>query len=76
MPSEIIQAPWTLAQQVALKAWQDDGAHHPYTCANLGEAPHAAGDQGILNPTFAGWHCEVCGYTQGWAYDPVQPAGS
>jgi hypothetical protein len=63
-----ITAPWSLQQQVALKAHQRNNLTHPYTCK----------DGHMLDPSVAGWVCSQpgCDYVQNWAHDPLPAEGS
>ncbi len=61
-----VQAPFTVAQVVALNRRQGDGRFHAFTCANRGDGTHAG--EGLLVATTAGWVCPYCRYTQGWAW--------
>jgi hypothetical protein len=59
--AEFIHAPWTDEQIEGLRAWQESGMFHDYTCGRDGLT---------LVPTREGWICLApdCGYTQDWAH--------
>lgn len=54
-----IRAPFTPAQVRGLRAWQEAGHVHPFTCGN---------GHGALDVDRAGWYCTQCDYTQDWAH--------
>jgi hypothetical protein len=65
----IIHAPFTLTETDSLNGYQASGAGHPFTCGN--EACRNASGPSRYAPLRAaedGWHCDHCGYTQGWAW--------
>jgi hypothetical protein len=72
-----IRAPWTPAQVVALNSYQTEGAAHPFTCLNRGNANHAQPNSpdDILVATVRGWICPFCDYTQAWAHDFMVTSG-
>lgn len=67
--SQIIRAPWTFEQVVALSHWQEGKHFHPFTCGNREGHPVLNGDNGVLVPTVNGWICQFCDYKQDWAHD-------
>lgn len=66
-----VKLPWTAEQIFNLWEWQRCGHSHPFTCANRGDGKHKHrwGDLGVLVPSFDGWVCVDCDYTQDWAHD-------
>lgn len=64
--SEHVEAPFTLAQVHALRAWQNSGWVHPFTCPH----DHPDGLQRDLIPYVDGWCCPLvtCDYRQTWAH--------
>jgi hypothetical protein len=64
---EIIKAPFTTEQVIALNFYQHRGDVHPYTCGgNRTDEKHTDGE-GRLVATLGGWICPFCNYTQDWA---------
>lgn len=78
---------WTDEQVEALKAFQECGHAHPFTCPNRGDDLHKAQaeedceEPGLLYPTVRGWACPACDYRQFWAHEfmfkgaPPHPLG-
>lgn len=63
---DLMHAPWTDDEVVALTAYQELRLAHPYTCPNGGDAKH--GHQTSLKPSKEGFACPRCQYKQTSAY--------
>lgn len=63
---EMLHAPWTPDQVVALNQWQLRGDVHPYTCPGENGPLCSRRD---LTATPDGWICECGRYTQDWAWE-------
>jgi hypothetical protein len=63
---DIVHAPWSLEQVIALNDYQRRDDFHEYTCA------HDHGEESrVLVATQNGWVCPSCDYTQDWAHKMV-----
>ncbi len=69
MSSNVIRAPWSDEEVVALTRHQLDDSVHPYTCEN--RLDHVDDRNGLLVPTTGGWTCPECRYVQLWAWYPL-----
>ena len=73
--AELIYAPFTHEQVVALNEYQRAGWMHPFTCGicrdRLGtcnEKDEWVDDRKLV-ATINGWICPTCDYTQNWCHD-------
>lgn len=64
--SDLIEAPFTVAQVVRLNAYQRAGAGHPFTCGKRG-CPRPPEDDALI-ATVRGWICPYCDGVQNWAH--------
>jgi hypothetical protein len=66
--SQIIKAPFTEEQVLALNEYQHLGIVHPFTCGLEGCKKSEQENDGVLIATEQGWICPCGKYKQDWAH--------